>query len=174
MLPGLSVFRAKYWPSPVRHHGPCRSAGSLWLPEHVGEGAPFRVARTTPPKYRRSSLLSHTAVVCRPSLCYSGCLGQAGNIARPYLSGRSAAWLARLVRDQEVEGSNPFAPTISCRTNNLQTQIYSLTAWRRARRSAIQIESLRLCYFPFSHRLALLLRNVRQHLELVQLVQRLH
>ena len=28
-------------------------------------------------------------------------------------SGRSAAWLARLVRDQEVEGSNPFAPTIS-------------------------------------------------------------
>jgi hypothetical protein len=26
-------------------------------------------------------------------------------------SGRSAAWLARLVRDQEVEGSNPFAPT---------------------------------------------------------------
>src|SRR5271166_3739862 len=28
------------------------------------------------------------------------------------LSGRSAAWLARLVRDQEVEGSNPFAPTI--------------------------------------------------------------
>src|ERR1700756_4867645 len=30
---------------------------------------------------------------------------------RAYLSGRSAAWLARLVRDQEVEGSNPFAPT---------------------------------------------------------------
>ena len=31
---------------------------------------------------------------------------------RRLLSGRSAAWLARLVRDQEVEGSNPFAPTI--------------------------------------------------------------
>jgi hypothetical protein len=30
---------------------------------------------------------------------------------RRKLSGRSAAWLARLVRDQEVEGSNPFAPT---------------------------------------------------------------
>src|SRR3984893_158113 len=27
-------------------------------------------------------------------------------------SGRSAAWLARLVRDQEVGGSNPLAPTI--------------------------------------------------------------
>jgi hypothetical protein len=26
-------------------------------------------------------------------------------------SGRSAAWLARLVRDQEAGGSNPLAPT---------------------------------------------------------------
>jgi hypothetical protein len=32
-------------------------------------------------------------------------------VAERFLSGRSAAWLARLVRDQEVEGSNPFAPT---------------------------------------------------------------
>jgi hypothetical protein len=29
------------------------------------------------------------------------------------ISGRSAAWLARLVRDQEVGGSNPLAPTIA-------------------------------------------------------------
>ena len=29
-----------------------------------------------------------------------------------YNSGRGSAWLERLVRDQEVEGSNPFAPTI--------------------------------------------------------------
>ncbi len=28
-----------------------------------------------------------------------------------------------LVRDQEVDGSNPFAPTISFRTNNLQTDL---------------------------------------------------
>ncbi len=28
-------------------------------------------------------------------------------------SGRGSAWLERLVRDQEVDGSNPFAPTIS-------------------------------------------------------------
>ena len=28
-----------------------------------------------------------------------------------FYSGRSAAWLACLVRDQEVGGSNPLAPT---------------------------------------------------------------
>src|SRR6266566_3990606 len=39
--------------------------------------------------------------------------------------------------------SNPFAPTISFRTSNLQTQIYSLSAWCRTRRSMVQIESLR-------------------------------
>jgi hypothetical protein len=43
------------------------------------------------------------------------------------LSGRSAAWLARLVRDQEVEGSNPFAPTNSFRTSNLETDLWPLT-----------------------------------------------
>ena len=46
-------------------------------------------------------------------LCYSCLVGGSallGGLA--FLSGRSAAWLARLVRDQEVEGSNPFAPTI--------------------------------------------------------------
>jgi len=37
-----------------------------------------------------------------------------------------------IIRDQEVEGSNPFAP----RTNNLQTHIDSLTAWSRASRLA--------------------------------------
>src|SRR5271156_2679628 len=36
-------------------------------------------------------------------------------------SGRSAAWLARLVRDQEVEGSNPFAPTTFLQTNQAVT-----------------------------------------------------
>jgi hypothetical protein len=36
------------------------------------------------------------------------------------LSGRSAAWLARLVRDQEAVGSNPIAPTNSFKFNNMQ------------------------------------------------------
>jgi hypothetical protein len=35
------------------------------------------------------------------------------------ISGRSAAWLARLVRDQEVGGSNPLAPTTLFRINDL-------------------------------------------------------
>jgi hypothetical protein len=36
------------------------------------------------------------------------------------ISGRSAAWLARLVRDQEVGGSNPLAPTTLFMSNDLQ------------------------------------------------------
>jgi hypothetical protein len=44
---------------------------------------------------------------------------------KPYgkQSGRSAAWLARLVRDQEVEGSNPFAPTTFPLSNLFVTQL---------------------------------------------------
>jgi hypothetical protein len=52
-----------------------------------------------------------------------------------WLSGRSAAWLARLVRDQEVEGSNPFAPTIPLRTNNLRRTQKSLSSWYETWRS---------------------------------------
>ena|ERR1700674_1661687 len=45
-------------------------------------------------------------------LCYSDCSTRAVSIALGcLLSGRSAAWLARLVRDQEAGGSNPLAPT---------------------------------------------------------------
>jgi hypothetical protein len=44
-------------------------------------------------------------------LCYSLVLRNRMICCVCLLSGRSAAWLARLVRDQEVEGSNPFAPT---------------------------------------------------------------
>ena len=74
------------------------------------------------------------------------------------------------IRDQEVDGSNPFAPTNPFRTNNLQTHIYSLTAWSRARRSAVQIKSPRPPYSSFSHRLTFQLRGALQHVELVQLV----
>src|SRR5437762_14169086 len=47
-------------------------------------------------------------------------LGTAGS-ARGHRSGRSAAWLARLVRDQEVDRSNPFAPT-----NLLESATYKM------------------------------------------------
>ena len=39
-------------------------------------------------------------------------------------TGRSAAWLARLVRDQEVGGSNPLAPT---KNENKQVPISTKT-----------------------------------------------
>src|SRR6266851_5708789 len=58
-----------------------------------------------------------------------------GVCARADRSGRSAAWLARLVRDQEVDGSNPFAPTNSFRTSNLQHTKKSKTSWLWARHS---------------------------------------
>src|ERR1700686_5164911 len=46
-------------------------------------------------------------------LCYSDSSTWAVSVAPGcLLSGRSAAWLARLVRDQEAGGSNPLAPTI--------------------------------------------------------------
>ena len=49
---------------------------------------------------RRAMLFSifHSGRFCREPECVR--------------SGRSAAWLARLVRDQEAGGSNPLAPTI--------------------------------------------------------------
>jgi hypothetical protein len=46
-------------------------------------------------------------------LCYSECSIRAFfRLPECVSSGRSAAWLARLVRDQEAGGSNPLAPTI--------------------------------------------------------------
>src|SRR5436853_7528676 len=67
-------------------------------------------------------------------------LGTAGS-ARGHQSGRSAAWLARLVRDQEVDGSNPFAPTTSFRANNLQQRKAPTTSWLCAKRSVVQMSS---------------------------------
>ena len=48
-----------------------------------------------------------------------------------------------LVRDQEVDGSNPFAPTISFETNNLHYTKMLKTSWLRAKRSILQIRSAR-------------------------------
>src|SRR5882762_7046384 len=84
--------------------------------------------------------------------------------ARAYRSGRSAAWLARLVRDQEVDGSNPFAPTISFGTNNLQTHNSQVSAWCWTRRSMVQALSLRPLQIPTFHwfTLDLLFRRQRR------------
>jgi hypothetical protein len=56
-------------------------------------------------------------------------LGSLRGAASRGMSGRSAAWLARLVRDQEVEGSNPFAPTTSFKFNNMQAAKQQTTSW---------------------------------------------
>src|ERR1700704_2641811 len=72
----------------------------------------------------------------------------AGSLARAYRSGRSAAWLARLVRDQEVDGSNPFAPTTSFRANNLQQRKVPTTSWLCAKRSVVQMSSPNDLHFP--------------------------
>src|SRR5216684_9028923 len=71
--------------------------------------------------------------------------------ARASLSGRSAAWLARLVRDQEVDGSNPFAPTISFGTNNLQTHNSQVSAWCWTMWPIVQVLSLRQLQIPTFH-----------------------
>jgi hypothetical protein len=51
--------------------------------------------------------------LCHPQLgvLSPGNGGLAVNIGRFAFSGRSSAWLERLVRVQEVAGSNPVAPT---------------------------------------------------------------
>ena len=56
------------------------------------------------------------------SLCYSE-VSRAMFFPFRFLSGRSAAWLARLVRDQEVEGSNPFAPTTFFLPSHILTRL---------------------------------------------------
>ena len=54
-----------------------------------------------------------------------------------------------LVRDQEVDGSNPFAPTISFRTSNLRTDLisarvsdrYSAPVMSHTRKSKIHMDA---------------------------------
>src|SRR5713226_7111243 len=51
------------------------------------------------------------------------------------LSGRSAAWLARLVRDQEAGGSNPLAPTILFKQIPRTPSLFISLLWAILRRS---------------------------------------
>src|SRR5438034_1196950 len=53
-----------------------------------------------------------------------------------------------LVRDQEVDGSNPFAPTTSFRANNLQQRKVPTTSWLCAKRSVVQMSSPNDLHFP--------------------------
>ena len=80
-------------------------------------------------------------------LCYSKSPRSETAWNRCISSGRSAAWLARLVRDQEVEGSNPFAPTTFFPQNHDDKSL-----WQRV--SADLPETV-LRFDPETHRLSL-------------------
>jgi hypothetical protein len=55
----------------------------------------------------------HEAPVARNRIGVLPCIfPRQGFVLPRRLSGRSAAWLARLLREQEAGGSNPLAPTI--------------------------------------------------------------
>src|SRR5712692_190259 len=57
-------------------------------------------------------------------------------------SGRGSAWLERLVRDQEVDGSNPFAPTTSSRMSDLSHTRNRKSAWCETKQPVRQISQL--------------------------------
>jgi hypothetical protein len=59
--------------------------------------------------------------------------------SRYQLSGRSAAWLARLVRDQEVGGSNPLAPTTSFKIRDLLHTKNPESAWLETKHSCLSV-----------------------------------
>jgi hypothetical protein len=50
-------------------------------------------------------------------------------------------------RDQEVDGSNPFAPTNSFRANNLQRRKVQSTSWLLASKSVVQMHSPKHFHF---------------------------
>ena len=51
------------------------------------------------------------------------------------------------IRDQEVDGSNPFAPTNSFRANNLQRRAVQSTSWLLASKSVVQMRSPKHFHF---------------------------
>ena len=53
-----------------------------------------------------------------------------------------------LVRDQEVDGSNPFAPTTSFKANNLQRRKVPTTSWLCAKRSGVSNVLAQRSHFP--------------------------
>jgi hypothetical protein len=64
--------------------------------------------RGTERTLRNRNALGRQEKLCYPEHSIRAFLG----VPECVSSGRSAAWLARLVRDQEAGGSNPLAPTI--------------------------------------------------------------
>ena len=77
------------------------------------------------PEIRRRYFVAHVAQISR------------GNAQANAVNSTDLAW-SRLVRDQEVGGSNPLAPTNSFGTDNLQHAKERKTAWCSDRRSIVK------------------------------------
>src|SRR4030067_1620794 len=79
-----------------------RASSRQVLPPRSGRGCPAAPSIIRTMYFIISSLRFTTGALYAYNIC---------------LAGRSAAWLARRVRDAEVGGSNPLAPTISIQSS---------------------------------------------------------
>ncbi len=99
--------------------------GASWLqPDRLGTGS-----RSTAPEQTTMSRVSF------PTTC-GQLRGEKKSVVVPKRHQiKHLGFFVTLVRDQEVDGSNPFAPTTSFRTNNLQAHKGSWSAWLWPRHS---------------------------------------
>src|ERR1700722_1996476 len=96
----------------------------------AGVGFVFGSANRREPKTKVAHYQAERSLGSGGELCYSQCPTRAVFFSVPecMLSGRSAAWLARLVRDQEAGGSNPLAPTTLFRINDFHCRKVTRTS----------------------------------------------
>ena len=82
------------------------------------------------------------ASVAAPRAAMLSCNSRSSQPWLSVASGRGSAWLERLVRDQEVDGSNPFAPTTSFRMSDLSHTRNRKSAWCETKQPVRQISQL--------------------------------
>src|SRR5437764_233600 len=112
-----------------------RGGRALKCPSYHQEGKPTNRAATT----EQESATGRSARVNVPNVGHRYFVAQVaqisgGNAQANAVNSTDLVW-SRLVRDQEVDGSNPFAPTTSFRANNLHQRKVPTTSWLCAKRS---------------------------------------